>query len=567
MKVQRLRLLMLLVLFVFISTIPWISSSGDMNRDSKKYLCERVAKGNKVTYRGTRAEYFDGKHTWTIFGVTQKEAEPIIKPENWSVGSAPYQILIVKEPISDTPILPFSNPVPNTVNHDFLGFSAWRGEYESASFVLRSGERPLEHVQIEVTDLLHTDGAGRIGRANVDARLVKCWYQAGLSLRRNKGDKKRLTPELLLHDADLVRVDYENKVNLVRDIANLQDAKALLPFDVPARTNQQLWFTFQVPKDCKSGRYNGKIQLGFMVGGRKMMAILPVSLEVDQRVIPDPPIEYALFYMARFEPLNKGLLAREKTEQQLEAEFRDMRAHGLTNVALDYEYRKDKSGEPDFSRLKPVLEAMRRAGFNTKRLLFVDWKLGGSQDEAEYSRKMLALKRLAEGQGFTEVFVYNKDEQDYSGLVSNRKTFEIPHQLGMKNFVACSLKTASSMEGLLDVAIIPGKYRVKSTFCEGDNTPTCVNVTPWAYTTPQAGMETPGTYRTNYGLSLIENGYRGVCNYVYQSGDCWDDWAEVNWRPHVMAYPNLKEPIPTLQWEGFREAIDDVRKHSMLGRR
>jgi len=54
--------------------------------------------------------------------------------------------------------------------------------------------------------------------------LVKCWYQANLNLNRKSTDKKRLTPELLLHDADLVRVDYAHQVNLIRDVTNLQDA-------------------------------------------------------------------------------------------------------------------------------------------------------------------------------------------------------------------------------------------------------------------------------------------------------------------------------------------------------
>ncbi|MEJ5365696.1 MAG: hypothetical protein WHS86_11375 [Desulfosoma sp.] len=81
----------------------------------------------------------------------------------------------------------------------------------------------------------------------------------------------------------------------------------------------------------------------------------------------------------------------------------------------------------------------------------------------------------------------------------------------------------------------------------------------WAYNTPQAGQETPGTYYVQYGPGLIKSGFKGILNFAYQTGYPWDDWAEANWRPHVMAYPTLKDPIPTLQWEGFREAIDAIK--------
>ncbi len=558
----RLRLVFLSIAIIVCSTSGGAIGTSFSPSESVKKLCEKVANGHTVKFKGTRAEFFDGKHTWTIFGALQEETEPVIRPGKWSVGNARFQILVVKEPISDTPILPFSDPVPNVTDNDSLHLRAWRGEFESGSIVLRSGDRSLEHVSVEVSDFFHIEGKGRIGRGHIDARLVKCWYQAGLNLRRKSGDKKRLTPELLLNDDDLVRVDHENHVNLVRDISNLRDAEVLQSFDVPARMNQQLWFTVQAPINCRPGMYKGKIRLGFIVEGQEITATLPVSLEIDTRVIRDPPIEYALFYLARFDPLSRGLGARAKNQKQMEAEFRDMRAHGLTNVAVDYEYRKTKAGDPNFSRLRPVLEAMRRAGFDTKRFLFVDWGLGGSQIAEEYTRKMTALKRVAEEHGFKEVFVYNNDERDFSDLVANRKTFEIPRQLGLINFVACSIKTASRMEDLLDVAILPRRSPIKSKFCDGYGVTSCIRIIPWAYNDPQAGMETPETYRKVYGLPLIEDGFRGVCNYAYQSGDCWDDWADNKWRPHIMAYPTLTAPVPTLQWEGFREAIDDVRKLS-----
>lgn len=540
------------------------ASYGEELSESAKELCKKAAEGNSVLFKATRAEFYDGKNTWTIFGASQSESDSSTKPDKWSVGNAPYQILIVNEAISDTRILPFLDPVPNTNQDTSVRLNAWRGEIEPASLILRSGDQPLSKVQVEASDLSAVGGKDLIGRENVDVRVVKCWYQAGVHLQRRTGDKKRLMPELLLYDADLVRVDYKNHVNLVRDIANLRDAEVLRPFDVPVRTNQQLWITFHVPRNSTPGIYNGTIRIRFIVGNSEMSAIVPVVLNVERMEIPDSLIPFSLFYLARFDPTSRGLNARAKTEKQLEAELRDMRAHGLTNIAVDYEYRKTSTGEPDFSMMIPVLKAMRQAGFDTTRFLFVDWKVGGAHDSQEYSRKMLELKRVANSFKFTEIFVYNKDENEFSDLVSNRATFEITHDLGLKNFVACSLDTAIRMEGLLDVAILHRGSAIKSKFCYGDSDPSCIQISPWAYNGPQAGTETPGRFRKTYGLDLVKDGYRGVCNYAYQSGDCWDDWAEVNWRPHVMAYPTFDTPIPTLQWEGFRKGIDDIRKSSIV---
>ncbi|RKY42909.1 MAG: hypothetical protein DRP81_07310, partial [Candidatus Omnitrophota bacterium] len=39
----------------------------------------------------------------------------------------------------------------------------------------------------------------------------------------------------------------------------------------------------------------------------------------------------------------------------------------------------------------------------------------------------------------------------------------------------------------------------------------------------------------------------------------WDDFDFERYRDHVMAYPTINGVIPTIQWEGFREGVDDVK--------
>jgi hypothetical protein len=50
-------------------------------------------------------------------------------------------------------------------------------------------------------------------------------------------------------------------------------------------------------------------------------------------------------------------------------------------------------------------------------------------------------------------------------------------------------------------------------------------------------------------------------NYAYQhaSGDIYVDDDGPSFRDHVFAYPTVDGVIDTIQWEGFREGVDDVR--------
>ncbi|EKD46959.1 MAG: hypothetical protein ACD_66C00277G0001, partial [uncultured bacterium] len=339
---------------------------------------------------------------------------------------------------------------------------------------------------------------------------------------------------------------------------------------------------------------------------------------------------------------------------------------------------------PDLSSIEPVIKLFREAGFTTKHLLYVDWRVDGWNQSDIYKNKIIKLKDIALTYGFTEWYVYSKDEQTYEELIKHKRALEIVHELGGKNFVACERDTALLMRGLLDVTILPRTTPLANFHQQGgtlvvngdmslelwengnkwkssdethlfitdgvikklkgayvyfaQNLPvqpnrnykleyevvnmatpglslsqgggSCVSksimlpsntghhavifrtnnlrslrfaaevdsefildnisvsavtsengkeIIPWAYNNPQAGIEKPGTYKMIYGKSLIIDGFKGVCNYAYQSGECWNDWANETWRPHVMAYPTQETPIPTLQWEALREGIDALR--------
>ena len=80
-------------------------------------------------------------------------------------------------------------------------------------------------------------------------------------------------------------------------------------------------------------------------------------------------------------------------------------------------------------------------------------------------------------------------------------------------------------------------------------------------TYPQVGNEEPETYRRHYGLELWKAGFDGAMDYAYQHGfgHVWNDFDNPRYRDHVFAYPTLNGVVDTIEWEGFREGVDDVR--------
>lgn len=501
---------------------------------------------------------------WTVVGAGQPRIEPNTNGTLWSVGDKSHEVLVVLEPISDSKILPKSDPVPNTDPEKALSVVAAKGEYEPASFVIRAGAVALDDVSIDVADLVAGEKGPRFKRENVGLRLAKNWYQSADRLWRERGDTNVLTPELLLHDTNLVRVDAARKVNLIRDLRRIKDSARLEPFAVPMRTNQQIWLTTFIPIDAAPGKYQSEVVIRFRVGDRRLSDRLSLTVTVLPFTLPDPVIDYALFYTSHLVRGGRpSVNAAEKTEAQMLADFVLMREYGFTNVAIDHKFQWKPANQADLDDLAVVMTLLRKAGFKTKQFLYVDWKVTDSHNDSLYVEKIDQLRNLAAEHGFTELYVYNQDEKSPNELLAEKESMITTHARGAKSFVATKAESIGGLKGLLDVAILNRKFsgELKKVRAAG--------ITPWAYDSPQAGDEKPGTYRNVYGITLWLDGFDGACAYAYQTGSPrdasgWDDWGSDRWRPHVLAYPTLTTPIPTLQLEGWREAIDDMRYLTLL---
>ncbi len=475
-------------------------------------------------------------------------------------GVEPWEIFITEAMTNDR--LPSNRWPQDVATRDRIEIVGCPGEYESATFSVYAVEA-MEDVELTIADL---QGRGRpLDASCIDPYLVKCWYQAG----RGIGDigRRLLVPELLLKDGDLVRVDHEEKHNYVRaepgsdryldasldDSSNLadlrpKDAQTLQPVDMPARTLQQFWLRAHIPADAAPGLYSGTVTVS-AAGGQS--AELPVRMRVLPFTLDDPMIEYSIYYRGKLDEDGEGSISSEwKTEEQFLAEQRDMVAHNVMNPTI---YQR-----MDEELLPRVFELREQAGMDHPRVYSLGISTGAPKtDEALQNLKdgVAEWREFVEERGYETLYVYGIDEAKGEELEAERAAFEAVHDVDAKVYVACYKDWFELVGDLLDMPVWSGQP-----LAEEAEKAHSVGARIFNYGNPQGGVEEPETYRRNFGLLLWSVNYDGAMTYAYQHsfGHGWNDFDSDRYRDHNMAYPAVDGIIGTVQWEGYREASDDV---------
>jgi hypothetical protein len=134
--------------------------------------------------------------------------------------------------------------------------------------------------------------------------------------------------------------------------------------------------------------------------------------------------------------------------------------------------------------------------------------------------------------------------------------FDAIHNIGIKIFCAQSPTYALPIKNYLDLAIGNSSF-TSDQITEFQATGHKV----YSYGNPQTVAEYPLVFRINYGLSLWQKGYSGAFPYAFQHSfqDIWSDFDDEFYRDHCFTYPAADKPIDTIQWEGFREGVNDIR--------
>ncbi len=317
-------------------------------------------------------------------------------------------------------VLPLNYNIPAAPGNT-LSITACRDQFESGSFVI-TAQKDLAGITIGVPDLTSAQG-NRIPADALNVRLVKAWYQADdTNILIDQPGSRFLTPELLLKDDSLVKVDYTNKVNYLRvtvngaqqyiDIsspsakfpsnAQFQDAQTLQPFSLATNENKQVWLTVHVPANTPSGDYSGDLTITTPSGNPVLMnvkvTVLPYELEPS-------PLEYAIYYRGGVtSAAQPGITADEKTPAQYALELRNMKEHGILYPTL---YQND------WALWGNALTLRQQAGLPNDHIYVVEWQTGNPTDAAGLAalqKGITSVKNLNAPFGYKDTYIYGMDE-------------------------------------------------------------------------------------------------------------------------------------------------------------
>jgi len=492
-----------------------------------------------------------------LFGPKDPSIEfNISKNEKQIALQDPVTVFVIP-PITNEAILPNSS-IPINFSGDIISVAASPGEFEPASFVIRSNQE-IDSLMVKASRLVGNNSS--ISPGNIDIRVVKCWYQAGSDIYDTKN--KILVPELLLKNDALIKiVGKDNFLKLANgiyvNISNpkgisgiksaptldqfpVKDNETLQPVDIPKDINKQFWITIKVPDNAEPGMYSGEILLVTpkgRIGGIKLkLNVLPI-------ILLKPYLNYSIYYTGRLN--NDGSLSSgDKNEGQFYVEMKDIFDHGVANPTV---YYKDNIGR--------FLQIRREVGIINQPLFYLGLNIESSgENSVALKNAIINLKKQVATHESIRLYIYAPDELSLNNP-KNRAQIKLAHQLGVSVFDAQSKENATNVADILDLAVVsldPDIQLARKYHEYGHKI--------FSYGNPQGGVENPETYRRNYGLLLWQKEYDGAMDFAYQYGynNIWNDFDSEECRDHVFAYPTICGVIDTIQWEGWREGVDDVR--------
>lgn len=475
--------------------------------------------------------------------------------------------------------LPF-DPIASSRDAGTLKARAAIGEIEPVSFVLHATE-VVSGIVLSVEPSSESAGGRALPAEWVETFVVKSWFQAS-DRTVYKGRRPYLVPELLLRDDGLVRVDLERKTNELRvdrsgrreyiplnapgdavhPAAILAERVGFQPFDLKASENKQVWLRIRVPRTAKPGSYLGRVMIS--APGRSTIGV-PLVVDVLPISLGEPRLRMALYY--RGQTRDGPVTPREsvwKTSSQLEMDLDDMRDHGVSYPTVYHWESKARTR----THLEADLAARDRVGLPKDPTYFIGVYPGSPRDSAGLKAlrvKVTSWLEFFARTGRFEIYFYGKDEAKGQAIRDQRLAWLEVRGRGARMFVAGNDELSWSASDVLDLAVVSGPLdaRIADRLHQHGNA-------VFSYANPQVGLEDPDRYRRSYGFELWRAGYDGAMTYAYNeaNGDAWNDFdGDANFRDLMFSYPTDRGLIPTVQWEGLREGVDDLRYLAELQRR
>lgn len=463
-----------------------------------------------------------------------------------------------------------------------VGIVMAQDEYEPASFVLYPFA-DQNKVELKVSDLKSADGS-TFPRANLDLKVVKIWYQNGngwFSYFQDVG--LELVPELLVNDESLIRVDTQQKANYARvdgakgrqyvwisapkkiDVPfdpyqqGFADAKTLQPVTLTAGEFKQFVLTAHAAPDTRPGTYRGSIEVS--APGRTAQRIA-VAVKVLPFQLPLPKANYDI--NKDFIVTLMGAWPRIDTEHKaFFPTLQNLRRHNLLHLGPNA-----GPTTPEAQAEKQV-RLMKEAGFETNFIINGNLPWQGRHDGTPLTfDEMMVFQRSAKAWrefylkhfGHTNAAIGLGDEQGAAWVMKTRPAWRVLNENGLKSNLAGHDHVFVKGGYILDVHPTAGSPADKE------------KAEKWRavgyghvgfYASQHNGSENPTYVRRQHGLLGYLSNFDMVNNYEFAYGP-WNDLATELYKPMVLAYPTSEGLVDTLEWEGFREGIDDIRYATKL---
>ena len=490
---------------------------------------------------------------------------------------------------------------------------AWaaQGEYEAAAFQLKPSGA-LKSVDFRPSALKGPGGA-TIAADEIDIKVVKYWWRPWNSWETDRiGDLDRLelTPDMLLHDDSLVKVDEREQVNSVRadyeagsvylnmkergrgshfnySLEPVHDAPRFVPLDLEKGRYREFFVTFHVPYGTPPGEYSGKLNV--LVGGNPSGS-LGLKLTVYPFELPRARTHYDTTREYRFMMFNDMNLAAflaggkdlARAERRLRNSITECVRHNFLHPC----------GPGDVAQLDTDDLAVRTLLIWKECGLPCDFIVSGRAYDRAWMRKKLGTEKAT-------------PENDAAALKSLIETEFIPYvdrqlaasdkYLGHRNW----LFTGRDEGG-------PDTQRRQSAFWRvirdrgagvyattmgpmyrevgwlGEMADVAARCSPtyaagWhaggarcaTYAGTFTGIECPDVWRRTKGIRYYFADFDGIGDYIFFREDVGNNWnglqpTDSGYRRMLTVFPTEDGFVTTVQFEGLREAMDDVRYYSLL---
>ncbi len=466
---------------------------------------------------------------------------------------------------------------------------AAKDEYEPASFLLFAFD-DMPKVALKAGDLVSKKGA-RIPASAVDLTVIKIWYQMGTAWYGYHADHLRRipTPELLLHDENLIHVDHDTKENYLRcdyksgEVAYrwisftgaacdyqsygavrnhwIHDAATIQTFVLQKNAFKQFFATIHVPESADEGVYSGEVTVS--VEGKRVAGI-PLKLSVLPFKLPLPATRRDLDR----EFLCSGSHHGDLTKDRKLAE--NFVAHGVLNPATP-KLLTERAAKDFFALAKET-------GLSTNNLgcplpgINLTTSYPAQETDASYNElksravqmtnAMARLRRY--GGDDIKAYAYGIDEAGPDRIRAQRSTWQMAQALGALTDASAHYNPFLLFNvDSVSIPRMPGPRRkAMSDLMHDANPDMCLT---W-YADPHSGPESPLFARRAYGWITWLNNYDSFSQYIIFR----DDWTEF-WIPKepmlrglMLAYKQDNGLIDTLAWEGTREAADDLKYGTLV---